>query len=160
MFHFSFLMFHVFLGFFLPSTPFRFTDSLSLHIFFSLSLFVSSFFSDSLSLYFNSSSLNVSPFFSFPVILPIRFTVFLFPLMFHRVFPSYTTHSFHRDSLSLHFNSSPLNVSPFFSYPLILPIRFTVFLFPSYTTLWFHCVFPYILTVHPILFLRVSPSIH
>merc|ERR1712002_842292 len=103
--------------FFFPATPFRFTDSLSLHI-------------------FNSSPLNVSPFFSFPLILPIRFTIFLFPLMFHRVFPSYTTHSFHRDSLSLHFNSSPLNVSPFF-------FSSTPFCFTDSLSLHFFFLFPY-----------------
>merc|ERR1712105_442197 len=101
---------------FFSRLPIRFTDSLSLH---SLSL-----------LYY---ILTVHPL-KFHRVFPYIIRIFLFPyiltvhpLMFHRVFPSYTTHSFFSSiyyknfSLSLHFNSSPLNVSPFLSllyYPL------------------------------------------
>ena len=124
-------------------------DSLSLHIFFSFSL------------YFNSSPLIVLPCLSFlyypfvssrlslsyyPFVSPclsLHFNVH--PLLCYCIFPSYTTPSFHR------------------VFPYILKVHPLLFhrVFPSYTTLSFHCVFPYILIVHPLKFYRVYPrSLH
>merc|ERR1712002_933446 len=75
------------------------------------------------------------------------------PLMFHRVFLSYTTHSFHRDSFSPdHF----LIIS-------VYPLSFHRFSFPTYFfslspdhPLMFHRFS--LSPVHPLMFHRVFPS--